>query len=67
MNVYSACFHAATVWDAAPTPLTTLNLFKPLDPALNGECFDLCVLLLALYLLDLCSLPFSLLQYYLYV
>ena len=57
------CFHAATTWNAAPTPRTTLDLFKPLDPALNGECFDLCLLFLVLYLLDLCSLPFSLVQY----
>ena len=63
MNVYSVCFHVATTWGAAPTLWTTLNLFKPLDPALNGECFDPCVLFLALYLLDLCSLLFSLLQY----
>ena len=63
MNVYSVCFHVATVWDAAPTLWTTLNLFKPLDPALNGECFDLCLLFLVLYLLDLYSLPFSLVQY----
>ena len=63
MNVYSVCFHAATTWNAAPSPWTTLDLFKPLDPALNGECFDLCLLFLALYLLDLCSSPFSLVQY----
>ena len=56
-------FHAAIRWDAAPTPWTTMDLFRPLDAAVNGECYALCVLFLANYLPDLCSLQYSLVQY----
>ena len=62
MNVYGVCFHAAISWSAAPTPWTFKNLFGAMDSGLKCECFVVSLLFLALYLLDLCSFAFSLVQ-----
>ena len=40
-----------------------MECFRPLYSVLMGECFVPCIILLALYLLDLCSFKFLLVQY----
>ena len=63
MHVYITVLHTSISRKTAPTPWATWNVFQPLYPELIGECIVPCIIILALYLLDLCSFKFSLVQY----
>ncbi len=54
------CFSHSNLEKDSPNALDYMKCFRPLYPVLMGECIAPCIILLALYLLDLCSFKFSL-------